>query len=113
MPREEKEVMKIADQVAKDLKCDEKCIDDKIKKAVPLKESYTTCGCALPKDMYFSADEVLQMMSEHNMDVMAGVEENEQELVAEPTSDSGATWGWYAFGALATANAAYVATKKN
>lgn len=47
------------------------------------------------------------------MDVTAGIDEEDVEFAAEPTNESASSWGWIAFGALATTNVAYFAVKKN
>ena len=65
----------------------------------------------MPMQNMYSGEEVLELMDAHRFDPEIAFDEAEEEdldLAAEPTEESG-SWGWMAFGALATANAAYVA----
>ena len=102
-----------ADRILSNFGCNKTCFMQTSQRTHNLERAWKGCGCQSPVDIKFSPEEVLQMMSEHNMDVNAGIDEEEVEFTAEPTNESAGTWGWMSFGALATANAAYIAVKKN
>ena len=102
-----------ANKLLDNFKCNKTCFIQTAQRTHNLETAWNHCACQAPVEIKFSPEEVMQMMSEHNLDVNAGMTEEEIDFAAEPTTDAGASWGWMAFGTLATANAAYFAVKKN
>ena len=102
-------VKKLGELVGQKLGCSMQCVQSEMGRMDP-KQVFQACGCKMPAEMQFSGDDMLDMVDSIKFDPLAAADD--VELAAEPTADSGSSWGWMAFGALATANAAYYAVNK-